>query len=391
VQKRLTKIQTGFMNTAPTRAYRELFANLVIDGKTRETNAMPAGPYEQMDMIQVPFVVVQNPGHLNLHQFGSYDLFENAATPNDRKWLIIGPAEYDLPCMHWQLEALAFFDHIIFGADNGYEQQPAVRYLTDGTDEFHVATEFPIPGSRRVRLHPTLGSIDDATGLLTSDSARANGTRSWAAAPIGAPVTPGFDEVTNQTVSHELAVEQESEFSGPVTANLRFSCNEIDSYVVARLGRIDASGAYHLLSLGTISPARRRIDDARSTTTEVAIDVGNPEPLIPGEPVVLRFSLTPHPVVVKKGERLRFDVGSRTDLLRSDASHGHAQFDMQVPPYFSRPDRPTVKKTESRIQFWIRPSSSSCSRPRTTDDAFGRIEPTLYLTAAMTCAVIDLV
>jgi len=29
-------------------------------------------------------------------------------------------------------------------------------------------------------------------------------------------------------------------------------------------------------------------------------------------------------------------VGSRTDLLRSDVSHGHAQFDMQVPPYFSR-------------------------------------------------------
>jgi uncharacterized protein len=50
----------------------------------------------------------------------------------------------------------------------------------------------------------------------------------------------------------------------------------------------------------------------------------------------LQFSLTPHPVVVKKGERLRFDVGSRTDLLRRDVSHGHAQFDMHVPPYFSR-------------------------------------------------------
>jgi hypothetical protein len=50
----------------------------------------------------------------------------------------------------------------------------------------------------------------------------------------------------------------------------------------------------------------------------------------------LQFSLTPHPVVVKKGERLGFDVGSRTDLLCSDVSHGHAQFDMHVPPYFSR-------------------------------------------------------
>jgi hypothetical protein len=29
-------------------------------------------------------------------------------------------------------------------------------------------------------------------------------------------------------------------------------------------------------------------------------DISNPEPLVPGEPVTLRFSLTPHPVVVKK-------------------------------------------------------------------------------------------
>jgi hypothetical protein len=33
---------------------------------------------------------------------------------------------------------------------------------------------------------------------------------------------------------------------------------------------------------------------------------------------------------------LRLDVGSRTDLLRSDVSHGHAHFDMPVPPYLSR-------------------------------------------------------
>jgi uncharacterized protein len=40
--------------------------------------------------------------------------------------------------------------------------------------------------------------------------------------------------------------------------------------------------------------------------------------------------------VLKPGERLRFDVASRTDLMRSDVSHGHAQFDMTVPPYYSR-------------------------------------------------------
>jgi uncharacterized protein len=90
----------------------------------------PPGPYQEMDKIQAPFVV-QNPGHLNLHQFGAYDLFENAATPDDRKSLIIGPAEYGLPCMHWQLEALAFFEHILHGAENGYAQPSAPGALPD--------------------------------------------------------------------------------------------------------------------------------------------------------------------------------------------------------------------------------------------------------------------
>jgi hypothetical protein len=53
-----------------------------------------------------------------------------------------------------------------------------------------------------------------------------------------------------------------------------------------------------------------------------------------------RFSpeagLTPQPVLLRAGERLRFDIGSRTDLLLSDQSHGRAQSQMQVPPYFSR-------------------------------------------------------
>jgi putative CocE/NonD family hydrolase len=335
LQKRLAKIQGGFMAKTPTRAYRELFANLVFDGKTRETNWMPAGPYAEMGRITAPFVVVQNPGHLNLHQFGAYDLFENAATPPGQKWLIIGAAEYDLPCMHWQLEALAFFDHVLFGAANGYAEQPSVRYLTDGTGEYHAATDFPIPGRETIRLHPT-GAANGEPGSLSPDAAHSSATSSWAAMPIGAPFASDLDGVTDQVLCFETDFAEETEFAGPVTANLNFSCNEIDSYVIARVGRVEESGVYHLLSLGAISPARRRIDETRSTSTEVATDVSAPEPLVPGEPVTLRFSLTPQPVVFSKGERLRLEIGSRTDLLFSDASHGHAQFNMQVPPYFSR-------------------------------------------------------
>lgn len=142
--------------------------------------------------------------------------------------------------------------------------------------------------------------------------------------------------MANQTLSYEVDMHEDVQLCGPVSARLRFSCNEIDSHIVARLGRIDASGVYHLLSMGTISPARRRVDSARSTSCEIAIDTSVPEPLTPGEPVTLWLSLTPAPTWLRAGDRLRFEVASRTDLLRSDMSHGYVHFDMQVPPYFSR-------------------------------------------------------
>jgi putative CocE/NonD family hydrolase len=335
VQKRMTRIMTSFQRKKPSTAMRELFASWVLDGKTRATNSIPAGPSGSLDKITVPFVVVQNPGHFNLHQFGAYDLFQNAGTPKDKKWMIIGEAEYELPCYHWQLEALAFFDHLLYGAANGYANQPSVRYWKAGAEGWGTATDFPIPQSAPERFYLASGGSDSAVHRLSGNDDE-TGVNRWAATPLGAIVTAGFDEVVNQIVSYEMVMDEDAEFSGPITASLKFSSSEIDSHVVARLGRVDKVGVYHALSLGTIRPALRKIDRGRSTATEIAFDMDVPEPLIPSEPVTLRFSLTPQPVVLRAGERLRFDVGSRTDLLLSDQSHGRAQFQMQVPPYFSR-------------------------------------------------------
>ena len=335
VKKRMYTIMKGFQRNSPTKPMRELFAAIALDGKTRATSPLPLGPSGSLDKVNVPFVVVQNPGHLNVHQYGAYDLFENAGTPRDRKWLIIGPAEYELPCYHWQLEALAFYDHIVLGADNGYAQQARVRYWTAGADEYRGASNFPVPGSEAMRLYPASSGADTALHHL-GEGEHQCGSNRWAAVPYGAIVTPGFDEVANQVLGFETLIEEDVELTGPVTVSLCFSANEIDSHVVARTSRIDRNGGNHLMSIGTIRPACRKIDMARSTATEIAIDIDTPQPLKPGEPVILRFSLTPHPVLLKAGERLRLDIASRTDLLRSDQSHDHAQFDMQVPPYFSR-------------------------------------------------------
>ncbi|QIP05812.1 CocE/NonD family hydrolase [Bradyrhizobium symbiodeficiens] len=335
IKKRMSRIMKRFRQNMPTRPTRELFAAMVLDGKTRATSALPPGPSGRLDGITLPFVVIQNPGYLNLHQFGAYDLFENAGTPKNCKWLIIGPATYELPSFHWQLEALAFFDHLLYGAANGYAGQAPVRYWTEGAGEYRCAGDFPVPDGEAVRFYPASNGADRAMHRLLTKPVQ-SGANHWAAVPYGAIVTPGFDEVANPILGFETSIDRDTEFTGPVTLSLVFSSNEIDSHIVARTGRVARDGTYQLLSMGMIRPACRRIDTARSTATEIAIDIDRPEPLTPGSPVTLRFSLTPQPVVLKMGERLRLDIASRVDLLRSDQSHGHAQFDMQVPPYFAR-------------------------------------------------------
>jgi uncharacterized protein len=231
VMKRVDAIYRRMMSNTPIKPAREWCANWMFDGKTRETSSMPEGPYAELDKIEIPFVVVQNLGYLNLHQFGCYDLFENAATPADRKWMILAPPHYDLPVYDWQLEALAFFDHVLRKSDNGYAEQPPVRYWLDGEERYVGAAGFPIPGGQPMRFYPASGGADAEKYALTRDLPAEGGKNGWAAIPLGLPVLGGLDEVANQMLTYELGVDEEIQLAGPVTAHLEFSSNEIDSHV----------------------------------------------------------------------------------------------------------------------------------------------------------------
>jgi uncharacterized protein len=328
VHRNVTRAFNAFIAATPVPWARDVYARWMFDEKTREQASIPAGSTAHLGDVDVPFVVKHNLGYWNVHQFGAFDLYENAATPAGQKWLILGPAEYDLPVYGWQGEALAFFDHVLHGTDNGYADQAPVRYWLESRERFASADAFP-PGKGTVRrLHLGADGLDPAP--------TPQGSRSWVAVPRGVPVVGGLDEVADQVIAFDLAVTEALHLAGPVTAHLTFASNEIDSYVVARLARIDAAGAMHRLSMGAVRPVARSIDLARSTAVELVVDHGRREPLTPGEPVELRFSLTPGPTVLAPGEVLRLELASRSDLLRGDLRDGYCQVDLPVPPYLCR-------------------------------------------------------
>ncbi len=90
----------------------------------------------------------------------------------------------------------------------------------------------------------------------------------------------------------------------------------------------------------------------------------------------------------------RYIRAKRTTLaiktIRNHVNTMHSAFDLGVRKGWCQTnpvklaDRPTLKKTETRIQFLDQPELEQLLAAPFPDDAFGRVEPALYLTAAMT-------
>jgi predicted acyl esterase len=331
VRPHIDRIMRMFKHRRVAPEALDWYVALMRDAPDSIAPPISEGPYRDLHEIDMPFVVVQNPGLIALHQFGAYDLFEHAGS--NRKWLIVGPPEYELPVYSWQLEALAFFDHIIKGTDNGYAQQPRVRYWRDGAADWVGADDFPPPDAEPAKLYP--GAAAGDAGTLAAD-VPASAVSTWLSVPRGIAVLPGIDAVEPQRLRFRHLAREDFELAGPVTLQLSYACSEIDSYVVARLDRVDAEGKRNPLAMGHLRPTTRAIDQARSGRYEIAIDTSTPQPLRRDEPVVLRFSLTPAATLIRKGEALELDIASRTDLLHVPMRDGFIVPEMAVPPYFAR-------------------------------------------------------
>ncbi|STX41427.1 Cocaine esterase [Legionella donaldsonii] len=303
------------------------YEHILFDLNTREEN-VAHGPFQALKNIHIPFVVVQNRTDIALHQFGAYDLFEHSATPENKKWLIINRPEYELPVLEWQLEAAAFFDYIIKGLDNGYQQRLPVRYWVDGEERFEGSTTFPPENTAKEKWYFSPNALSKTVPEESDET--------WVNVPPNADIVKNINNMAAQTLEYELTVDKTFKVAGPVTMHLKFSCNEIDSFVVVRVDRIESSGKSSFLTMGHIRAATRSLYENYSSKCEVALDTSIHQPLQRGVPVLLSFSLMPTAALFKKGDKMVISIGSRTDYVSPTPKEGIIAPQFQTPFYFCR-------------------------------------------------------
>jgi predicted acyl esterase len=312
------------------------WAEYALSGERHEE----ASAWPTLEDIDIPVLIGSEWSMVGLHLFGAFEAWHRISAP---KKMFIGPRWADWPWLRYQEELLAFYDHTLRGADNGYDELPPVRYWLHGAERWETSSDWPVPDTREwtLRLDGT------RLGAVAGDD-----ERTWAAIPVGMEYPGAFDTFDSQVIGYDTDPMVENvHLVGPVELTLPLRSTALDTHVQARLSDVDEQGRAQVLSVGCLAASHRAVDAERSTATETVHDHGSPTALTPGEQVRLRISLTPFAQLLRRGHRLRLELGSDPRTLTAPPEQGFVYFEVAGPPY---PARNTVSHPDATLRLSVR-------------------------------------
>ncbi len=257
------------------------------------------------EKVTVPFLSAANWGGQGLHPRGNFEGFFRAASKD--KWLEAHGLE------HWthfytdygREMQLAFFDHFLKGADNGWADRPRVQLQVRHTRRFEERFEeaWPLPSTVWTKFY-----LDPQRQTLSPEPPATTATLDFAA--LGDGLT---------FLSEPLA--EETEITGPSAARLRISSSteDADVFLVLRvftpdLREVTFMGAidpHTPIAQGWLRASHRRLDPDLSQPFRPYHTHDRVEPLTPGAPVDLDVEIWPTSIVVPKGHRIALSVLGR--------------------------------------------------------------------------------
>jgi putative CocE/NonD family hydrolase len=225
-----------------------------------------------------------------------------------------------------------WFDWTLKGIDDGIGHEPAVRYQTQNErqgDGWHFADRFPLPAQKIVAYHFAADATHTANSRL--DATLDKNSQSPAAF---APYRVDFDiaafggkynrlsrswagDMTTDVDARSLTftspvLEEDTEVTGFPIANIWLSANQADADLILYLEEVTADGRSHFVTDGA-ARASHRLLDQRWPWNEVGLPfhrsyAADRRLLKPGEPVLVRFALTPTSYLFQHGSRIRLTV-----------------------------------------------------------------------------------
>ena len=312
---------TGELVCGPeTLSERELAANRCDFGEDIRAHPLDDAYHKarspDWSKVTVPLFSAANWGGQGLHPRGNFEGFVRAASA--RKWLESHGIE------HWTefytdygvTLQKRFFDHVLKGADNGWDKDPPVRLQVRHVDRFVERLEdgWPIPRTLWTRFY-----LDLANRSLSEH------------APAG-DAAIDYDASGDGVTFLAPPCEAETEITGPSAVKLFVSSTTTDADIFAVL-RVFAPDGGEVVFQGAIDPhtpigqgwlraSHRKLDAALSTPYRPYHTHDEVWPLVPSEVVELDVEIWPTSIVVPAGYRIGLTIRGK-DYEYEGASGGH--------------------------------------------------------------------
>ena len=259
----------------------------------------------ELAKVTVPLLTAANWGGQGLHTRGNFEGFMRSASR--QKWLEVHGGSHWAPFYtdYGRKLQLAFFDHFLKDARNGWERRPRVQLNVRHPGEryeLRMEEEWPLARTQWTRYYL------EPQGLRLARQAPGGG-RPLTYEPMGDGVT------------FSMVAERDIEITGPSALKLFVSCATADADLFIVLRIFDPAGK-EVLFQGALDPktpvgqgwlraSHRKLDRELALPYRPYHTHDEKQPLKPGEVVELDIEIWPTCIVVPEGYRIALSIRGR--------------------------------------------------------------------------------
>lgn len=241
----------------------------------------------------------------------------------------VGPRQFDIAG-----EQRKFFDHYLKGIDNGFDRGPRYSWYhhgPNGSGEMVTSAAAPGAGVARAPLYLTPGGDGALSSAAPGKGSRkftvdydvANGEyfAFWPSSPFGKG--PSF---TSPPLAADAAM------TGYPIAHITVALDRPDANLFAYLEDVDPAGKAYMVSFGRLAASHRKLSTAPYDRLDLPYHSGlkgDAQPMVPGKPATLSFSMVPRAYTFAAGHRLRVSLAGADPRQRN-----LAQIRQDPPPVF---------------------------------------------------------
>jgi hypothetical protein len=285
-------------------------------------------PGDRAHQIEVP-VVVQG-GWWDIFQRGEPLLYEQLVNSPNKK-LFMSPHYHtnDGPAYEDPDIKNKWFDHWLKGVDNGVEETPSVNLYPIGGDHWEHHATWPLPevehtpaylgGEQSLSFTLPAEGDGDSAPVMPASSPCSRMTTQWTAGLAQGPCETDNRsfEATSLTYTSEPLAE-DMKLTGPVVANVWAELTSKDATLVGVVSDVAPSGESNQITAGFLLASQRAVDPSRSTFTADGTMIrpfhpftrASQRPVTPNDPALYQIEIYPTSAIFKKGDRIRFTLGT---------------------------------------------------------------------------------